>query len=150
MSPKEYKQREKRYVPEYVNEKYPDRIAVFYNMAVGPPPEDLWKSHPEIPFKHFRRWRFWIDAVVILKNAMVLIEGKIRKPAEGIGQVLLYRSLLPQTPELEPYKHLPVRMVIVTPRPDPRIIEFANTYGLTIDIYTKPWVQEYLRSLGFA
>lgn len=150
MAKKQYKQRERRYVPEYVNDKFPDRVTVFYNMAIGPAPEELVKANPEIPLAHFRRWRFWIDAVVILQDRMVLIEGKIRKPAEGIGQILLYRDLLPQTPELEPYRRLPVKMILVTPRPDPRIIGFANSYGIDIDIWTKPWVQDYLREVGLA
>ena len=150
MAKKEYKQRERRYVPEYVNEKYPVRVAVIYNMPIGPAPEDLVKKNPEIPLAAFRRWRFFIDAVVITTDKMVLIEGKLRKPAEGLGQLLLYKRLLPETPELDPYKHLPVEMRLVTPRPDPRIIEAANGMGINIEIYTKPWVQEYLRSLGFA
>lgn len=150
MAKKEYKQRERRYVPEYVNERYPERIAVFYNMAIGPAPEELAQRNPEIPLAHFRRWRFWIDAVVILKDRMLLLEGKLRKPAEGLGQLLLYRALLPQTPELEPYKLLPIDMVLITPRPDPRVIGVANSLGINIVIWTKPWVQDYLRSLGFA
>uniref|UniRef100_A0A6M3X4U9 Uncharacterized protein n=1 Tax=viral metagenome TaxID=1070528 RepID=A0A6M3X4U9_9ZZZZ len=150
MPRKEYRQRERRYVPEYVNEKYPERVAVFYNMAVGPAPKELYKANPEIPLAHFRRWRFWIDAVVILKDRMVLLEGKLRKPAEGLGQLLLYRALLPQTPELEPYKWLSIEMVLVTPRPDPRVIGVANSLGINIVIWSKPWVQDYLRSLGFA
>lgn len=150
MAKREYKQREKRYVPEFINEKYPDRISVFYNMAVGPPPAELQKANPEIPLAHFRRWRFWIDAVVITENRMILIEGKIRKPAEGLGQLLLYRALLPQTPELDPYKLYPIEMVLVTPRPDPRVIGVANSLGITIEIWTKPWVQQYLRSVGLA
>jgi len=150
MPRKEYRQRERRYVPEYVNEKYPERVAVFYNMAVGPAPEELARANPEISLAHFRRWRFWIDAVVILKDRMLLLEGKLRKPAEGLGQLLLYRALLPQTPELEPYKHLSISMVLVTPRPDPRVIGVANSLGINIVIWSKPWVQDYLRSLGFA
>lgn len=150
MARKPQKQRERRYVPEFVEERYAERVSVFYNMAVGPPPEEMTKAHPEIPLSHFRRWRFWIDAVVITTNRLILIEGKIRKPAEGIGQILLYRSLLTETPELEPWKLLPVEMVLVTPRPDPRIIKFANTYGINIVIWTRPWVQDYLRSVGMA
>lgn len=148
MSRGEYKQRERRYVPEFVNEKYPLKGAVFYNMAIGPAPEELYRLHPEIPLESFRRWRFWIDAVVILRNSMVLIEGKLRKPAEGLGQLLLYRALLPQTPELKPYAHLVVDMVLVTPRPDPRVIGVAASLGVYVEIYTKPWVQDYLRSVG--
>jgi hypothetical protein len=150
MARAEYKQRERRYVPEYVNEKYPDRVAVFYNMAVGPAPEELWKNHPEIPYEHFRRWRFWIDAVVVLRDKMVLIEGKIRDPASGLGQLLMYKALLPETPEISPYRALPVEMILVTPRPDPRVIGVAATLGVKVDIWTKPWVQEYLRSVGLA
>ena len=150
MARAEYKQRERRYVPEYVNEKYPDRVAVFYNMAVGPAPEELWKKHPEVSIDHFRRWRFWIDAVVILRDRMILVEGKIRTPAEGLGQLLLYRELLKDTPEMNPYRNLPIYMLLVTPRPDPRVIGVAATLGIQIDIWTKPWVQEYLRSVGLA
>jgi len=146
----EYQQRERRYIPEYVNEKYPSRVTVFYNMAVGPAPEALYAMHPEIPLENFRRWRFWIDAVVILSDRMVLLEGKIRKPAEGLGQLLLYRALLPQTPELSPYARLPVEMVLVTPRPDPRVIGVAAALGVKVEIWTKPWVQDYLRTVGLA
>jgi len=150
MARAEYKQRERRYIPEYVNEKYPNRVAVFYNAAVGPAPEALYAMHPEIPLEHFRRWRFWIDAVVILSDRMVLLEGKIRKPAEGLGQLLMYKALLPQTPELKPYAHLPVEMVLVTPRPDPRVISVATSLGIRVDIWTKDWVQDYLRQVGLA
>lgn len=150
MARTEYQQRERRYVPEFVNEKYPNRASVLYNMAVGPAPEQLYTQHPEIPLEHFRRWRFWIDAVVILRDRLVLIEGKIRKPAEGLGQLLMYKALLPQTPELSPYAFLPVEMVLVTPRPDPRVIGVAATLDVRVEIYTKPWVQDYLRSIGMA
>jgi hypothetical protein len=150
MARAEYKQRERRYVPEYVNDTYPVRVAVFYNMAVGPAPEALYAAHPEIPREHFRRWRFWIDAVVILRDKMVLVEGKIRKPAEGLGQLLMYKALLPQTPELSPYRDLPVEMVLVTPRPDPRVIGVAASLGVKVDIWTRDWVQDYLRSVGMA
>jgi len=150
MARKEYKQRERRYVPEYINEKFPDRVAAFFNMPIGPAPEELAKAYPEIPLEHFRRWRFFVDAVVVLKDRMILIEGKIRKPAQGLGQLLIYRALLPQTPELKPYVNLPIEMRLVTPRPDPRIIWICQSLGITVDVWSKPWVQQYLHELGLA
>ncbi|RLC79332.1 MAG: hypothetical protein DRJ03_23710 [Chloroflexi bacterium] len=150
MAPKQYKQRERRYVPEYVDEKFPERVAAFYNMPIGPAPEELHKAYPEVPLEHFRRWRFFVDAVVVLQDRMILIEGKIRKPAAGLGQLLIYRALLPQTPELKPYANLPIEMRLVTPRPDPRIIWICSSLGITVDIWTKPWVQQYLHELGLA
>lgn len=150
MAKTEYRQRERRYVPEFVNEMYPQRVSVFYNMAIGPAPEELYRLHPEIPLEHFRRWRFWIDAVVILRNSMVLIEGKLRTPATGLGQLLLYKALLPQTPELKPYAHLVVDMVLVTARPDPRVIGVAAALGIRVDVFAPLWVLDYLRSIGMA
>ncbi len=150
MARKEYRQRERRYVPEYVEKKYTERVAVFYNMAIGPAPEELTRLYPEVPLEAFRRWRFWIDAVVILRDRLVLIEGKLRAAQEGLGQMLFYQWLLPQTPELAPYRTLPVEMVLVVPRPDPRVIQFANGVGITVDVYQPEWAMEYLRSLGLA
>jgi hypothetical protein len=148
MARAEYQQRERRYVPEFVNEKYQRRAAVFYNTAVGPAPEVLYALHPEVPLENFRRWRFWVDAVVILSDKMVLVEGKLRTSAEALGQLLLYKALLPQTPELKPYAHLPVEMVLVTPRPDPRVIGVAASLNIRVEVYVTPWVQEYLKSVG--
>ena len=150
MARNEYQQRERRYVPEFVNERYKDRTAVFYNMAVGPAPEEIYRLHPEIPLENFRRWRFWVDAVVIRRNQLILIEGKLRKPAEGLGQLLLYRALLPQTPEMSPYKGLVVDMVLVTARPDPRVIGVAATLGVYVEVFKPAWAMEYLRSVGMA
>lgn len=150
MGPKEYKQRERRYVPEFVEKRWPVRVAVFYNMAIGPAPVELQKKYPTIPLAHLRRWRFWIDAVVVLENRMILIEGKLRRPQEGLGQLLLYKALLPQTPEMDPYKLYPVEMVLVVPREDPRVIAFAQSIGIKIEIYRPPWVVEYLKEIGFA
>lgn len=150
MARSEYQQRERRYVPEFVNEAYKDRVAVFYNMAVGPAPELLYRQHPEIPLENFRRWRFWIDAVVIRRSNLILIEGKLRKPVEGLGQLLLYKALLPLTPEMSPYKDLVVDMVLVTPRPDPRVIGVAAGLGVRVEVFTPAWAMEYLRSVGMA
>jgi len=143
----EYKQRERRYVPEFVTERWAERVAVFYNMAVGPAPEALHAANPEVSLENFRRWRFWIDAVVVLNSRMILIEGKIRTPAEGLGQLLLYRALLPQTPELAPYRHLDVEMVLVTPRPDPRVIGVAASLSIKVEIYRPQWVLDYLKEV---
>lgn len=148
MTKPESKQRERRFIPEFVDAKFPDRVAVFYNVAVGPAPDELYRLHPEVPLEYFRRWRFWIDAVVILQNKLILFEGKIRNPAAGLGQLLLYRALLPQTPELAPYKNRLVEMHLVTARPDPRIMGVAATLGITVHVYSPAWVTDYLREIN--
>lgn len=150
MSRRPSKQRGRRYIQEYVQEKFPTRVVVFFNQAVGPPPSELFKAHPEIPLSHFRRWRFYVDAVVVTKEWLILIEEKLFQPAVGMGQLLFYRALLKDTPELRPYAKLPIKMILVTPRPDPRVIAFAGRIGIDVEVYSKPWVQAYLRKKGYA
>lgn len=150
MPRKDYEAHERRYVPEYVTLKYPDKVTVFYNASIGPPPEELWKAHPEIPFEYFRSWRFYADAVVVLKDRVVIVEGKIRKPADGLGQLLMYKALVPLTPELRPYAGLSLQLLLVMPRADPRIVGVAQTLGITVDVYNTPWLTEYLKRLNLA
>jgi hypothetical protein len=145
---KEYTQRERRYVQEYVQERFPDREFVIYNVPVGPPPETLAKAHPEIPIEHFKRWRLYADAVVGWKGLLVLVEAKLRNPKVGVGYLLQYAPLVHQTPELSAYIGRPIQMRLVTPREDPRVIQFAASHNIIVDIFYKPWVGEYLRELG--
>jgi len=143
-----YQQRERRYVQEYVNEKFPDRDFVLYNAPVGPAPEDLSKAHPEVPLEHFRRWRLWADAIVGWHGLLILVETKLRNPQTGIGYLLEYGPLVKQTPELAAYVNRPLQLRLVTPRQDPRVITLASAHGIIVDIFYKPWVGEYLRELG--
>jgi len=148
MARKEYVQRERRYVQEYVNERFPDREFVIYNVAVGPAPEVLAKAHLGIPLEHFRRWRLYADAVVGWHGLLVLVEAKVRNPKLGIGYLLQYAPLVHQTPELAAYIGRPLQLRLVTPREDPRVIQVAATHNIIVDIFYKDWVGAYLRELG--
>ena len=150
MARKKYEQLERRYVPEYVTEKYPVRVTVFYNMPVGAPPETLVKLHPELPERTFRKWQKWADAIVILDDRIVLIEGKIRRPITGIGELVTYRQLLPDTKELRPWIHLPVEARLITPERDPAVLRSAAAQDITVDIYTPAWLDIELRKRGLA
>ena len=144
------KQRERRYVVEYVNAKFPDRRSAVYNSVIGPPPETLTAAHPEVPLQSFRRWRFYADAIVVMQDRLIIVEAKLRKPDRGLGALLMYQPLVKQTPELKPYINLPLEMRLVTPRPDPRVIATAAKHGIVVDVWAPDWVMAYLRELGMA
>jgi len=148
MQRKEYQQRERLYVQEYVNERFPDREFVLYNPAVGPAPEELSCAHPEIPVEQFRRWRLYADAIIGWHGVLVLVEAKLRNPKVGIGYLLQYGPLVHQTPELAAYIGRPIQLRLVTPREDPRVIQVAAQQNIIVDIFYKPWVGEYLRQVG--
>lgn len=144
------KQRERRYVAEYVGMKFPDRKAVFYNCAIGSPPESLARAHPEVSLRHFKKWRMYADAVVVMQDRLIVIETKLRKPDRGIGALIMYRPQIKHTPELAPYINLPLEMRLVTPRPDPRVITAAAANDIVVDVWAPEWALAYLRELGLA
>ena len=150
MPRKPYKQRERRYVPEYVAERFPDKKAAFFNVPIGPAPKILHAAHPEVSLAHFRRWRLYADAIVVMPDRLILIEGKLRKPKDGLGSLIQYRPLVKQTPELLPYINLPLECRLVCPRPDPRIITVAAANDIILDVYAPEWAMSYLRELGLA
>jgi len=148
MSRQPYQQRERRYVQEYVNERFLDRDFVLYNAPVGPAPETLYAAHPEVPLEHFRRWRLWADAIVGWHGLLILVEAKIRTPKHGLGYLLEYEPLVKQTPELAAYVNRPLQLRLVTPREDPRVITAAAAHGIVVDIFKRPWVDDYLKEVG--
>ena len=148
MPRKQSKQRERRYVVEYVSEKLPERRHAIFNVPIGPPPEVLAKAHPEVPLSAYRRWRLYADAVVIMPDRLILIEAKLRKPSDGLGKLIQYRPLVKQTPELTPYINLPLECRLVTPRPDPRVITPAAANDIIVAIFKPDWAMAYLRELG--
>jgi len=148
MARKEYSQRERRYVQEYVNERFPDREFAVYNEAIGLPPEALTKAHPELPIEYFQKSRHYPDAIVGWHGLLILIETKIRYPRKGIADLLQYALEIHQTPQLAAYVNRPLQMRLVIPREDPRIIQLASMQNIVVDIFYKPWVGDYLREIG--
>ena len=92
-------------------------------------------------------FRRWADALVILPDRLLLIEGKILPQPGVISQLKLYAELIPKTPELAEHKHKPIEMVLVCAIEDPLISELARREGITVRIFHPAWVDEYMKIL---
>lgn len=148
MRRKKYRRVEREYVIDYVLNKFPRRLKVYYNLRLGPPPEHVAKAYPNLPPGYFKVWQRYADAVVITDTAIILIEAKVHNIKVGIGYLLEYRDLLPQTPELKPYLGRPIHLRLVIPVPDPWVLNNANKYGIEVDIYQPEWLIPILREKG--
>jgi len=140
---------EMRYVSEYANTFYPDDI-ILLNQYVGtwvpvPPEADLTVT--EIKMLSVRRGR--ADAVIITKDDIKVVEGKIRpeRYADAYAKLKVYRQLIPVTPELHEYLPKPVEGILLTPIEHPVIARMAREDGLRNIIWARPWVYDYLYSL---
>jgi hypothetical protein len=150
MERKPYQQRDRRYVVEFVMNHFPGRVTAFFNLRVGPAPEEMRRAHPELPESYFRPWKRFVDAVVVTADELIVIEGELRRPITALGELQAYAENVRETPELRPYMDRRIRRILVTPREDPMILEDAARVGVEVVFYRPVWVLEYLRELGFA
>lgn len=139
-----YTPRDERLCVEYVRDTYPNAIAVFYQLPLGPADEELKKMYPGYPDTYYKRWKPRCDGVVVLEDAIVAIEAKTFYARQGLGDLLSYRDKIPETPELHEWKDLPVRLELVTPREDRLVIRDAVNFGIHYVLYRPEWAVQYL------
>jgi len=92
-------------------------------------------------------FRRWADAIVIMPDRIVLIEGKILPQPGVISQLALYEMLLPKTPELAEHKDKPVEKLLICAIEDPLITELARTEGIRVVIFIPRWIKAYLQHI---
>ena len=59
----------------------------------------------------------------------------------------LYKRLIPNTPDLAEFSHLPVEMVLLCSIPDPLLVELAREDGIRVVVYRPKWIEEYMEVL---
>jgi len=133
---------EPKWVSEYCTTFYPDR-PVRYGQPLGPIPEDLIKEHGlEKAIRMYRPWRPECDALIINKNKLILVEAKVRKILDGLAKLPIYKRLIPETPELAPYKGWPIVMRLLTVRAYEPWITIARELGIELVEWAPTWVKE--------
>jgi len=143
-----YVHRDTRYVSEWVSATFPHDLAAF-NVRLGPAPLELRLRYPDLDIERWARvWAKTADAIVITPNALLLIEGELRRPVVAIGELLVYRDLVPQTFSLARYWSLPVKTILLTPLGDPTLETVLQHLGIETVPYRPFWVDDYLRSVG--
>jgi hypothetical protein len=144
---KPYVQRDRRYVVEYVSGKWPNDTQ-FFNLRMGPAPISVAEAYPGLDVDRYARvWKKTCDAVVVTKDEIILIEGELRRPTEGLGELLVYRDLINTTPELKPYLGKKVRTVLLCPIIDPTMTMQLRDNKVELELFKPAWVEQYLREV---
>ena len=94
-----------------------------------------------------RPFRPEVDAVVILPGAMVLIEAKVWNVVNGLAKLPMYKSLVPFTPELKPYTHLPIIMELVVAKTNDNLEIMARDAGVRLRLYAPDWILQVLKDM---
>lgn len=139
---------ERRYSVEYVLKNYPEDTRVKYNAPLGLPPKEALERYPSDPLKFFKPWRKYTDATVIYPPYLDIIECKIWSPEKGFADLLEYRELIPETPELQEFTDLTVRLFLVIPFVRPHWESMAQRYEINLVIWRPDWVVPLLKERG--
>lgn len=139
--------REMRLVSEYIARffsQYESRIHIHLGSTL-PRVGGRFISEPEK--RLIGVFRRWADAVVILPDRLILIEGKILPQPGVISQLNLYAELIPKTPELGEARNLPVEKLLLCAIEDRLITDLAQREGIRVVVFIPPWLDDYLKIL---
>ena len=139
---------EQRYLAEWVAKNFPNAIKVFYQKGLGDLPHRL-AARSELSPEWYARYAKRADAVIITPEEVVVVETETRRPIIGLSELLIYRDLLPHTPDLKPYLiGRKIRLVLVTPLPDEDVMIRCEKEGIEFVIYFPEWMEQHLRRWG--
>ena len=84
------------------------------------------------------------DLVALNGKVATIVEFIVWRPHEAIGQILFYRSLLPATPGYEDVLPENVTLKIVSGLEDLTFRTFANSLGISFEVYRPEWLSSAL------
>lgn len=143
MATKTRRDLEPRWVSWYCAKYYP-RDIVKLRCPLGPAPEELRKLYGEAKaLKVYRPSRPEVDACVILRDKIILIEAKVQKFMDGLSKLPVYKSLVPETPELRAWRDLPVEMYLLLPAQIAWVRRSAANMGVKIHVDAPDFIKEY-------
>lgn len=136
--------RQRRLVGEWMARTF-GQVVHELNVPLGPALEGLAEEMGlEAALAHSHPWRPKVDAVAYLPDRLVLVEAEISAPRNGVGNLLVYRRLVPETPELRAYWSRPVELVLLVPEITVQVEAMARTQGIRVAVYHPDWVEHYL------
>jgi len=139
------KERERRYISEYMIQAWPD-CGYQLNVELGPIPQEyvdrfgLGKAAAI-----FRPTRPRVDAVKWTDDKYYIIEAKIRDIKAGIGDLSYYKGMVKQTPDLPFYDKQEIVCRLVVPWMIEWIRSAADAAGVEVVVFWSEWIADYVR-----
>ena len=139
------KERERRYISEYMFHEWPQG-GWQLNVELGPIPQEyvdrlgLGKAAAL-----FRPTRPRVDAIRWTPEKYYIIEAKIRDIKAGIGDLSYYRGMIPRTPDLPYYDGQEIVTRLVVPWMIDWIQAAADAAQVEVVVFMQDWIAEYVK-----
>ena len=90
----------------------------------------------------------WVDAIFIENGVVHLVEAKLTPQPGAIGQLELYQEIFKITPEFSAYAEWPIKLILLTTRPDLSMIDLLSKKGIDYEIFTYDDVVATMKEMG--
>jgi len=139
------KERERRYISEYMLKTYPD-MQWQINVELGPIPQEYVDRYGlGRAAALFRPTRPRVDAIRWTEKKYYLIEAKLRDIKGGIGDLTYYRGMAKRTPDMPFYDGQRIVCLLVVPFMIDWIKWAAEAAKVEIAIFEAEWVDDYVK-----
>lgn len=139
------KERERRYIAEYMLETFP-RGDYQLNVELGAIPSDYVQRYgSKKAAALFRPTRPRVDAVAWTPDEYLIIEAKLRDIKAGIGDLMYYYYEAQRAPDLPNYDGQPIKKRLIIPWMIDWMHEAARTADIEVVVYVRPWLEEYIK-----
>lgn len=139
------KERERRYISEYMLKTWPGG-GWQLNVELGPIPQEYVDRYGlGKAAAIFRPTRPRVDAVKWTDKAYYLIEAKIRDIKAGIGDLSYYKGMAARAPDLPFYDGQPIICRLVVPWMIEWIRVAADEAQVEVVVFLPDWIADYVK-----
>jgi len=139
------KERERRYIAEYMKDTWPEGNWQL-NVELGPIPQEYVTRYGMTKAAAlFRPTRPRVDAVKWLPDVYYIIEAKIRDIKAGIGDLLYYKGMAEKALDLPFYDGQPIISRLVIPWMIDWMRDAADAAQIEVAVFSPDWIADYVR-----
>jgi len=137
-----------QYLTEWLMKNYPAG-SWRTNVRLGTPvPELVERTVTPEERRALKIWTAQADAVVLLKDKVIIVEALVRPEWWKIQQLKIYGKLFKSTPEFREHWHKPIELLLLTTIDSPFHQAMAESEGIRYVIYQPEWIIPYMQRYG--
>jgi len=125
-------QLERKYVNEYLREKYADK---HHQTRVW-----LGALPPGKEAAEFQVIGRWADMIIFEPEVITIIEAKLEPSGKAIGQLQLYGQLFRQTLRFQEYWKRDLDLKMLTTRVDDPVKDLCESQGIAYEVFRPDWI----------
>lgn len=134
---------------EWAAAKYPG-VQLLEQVRLGPTSSSLVGVQVAPALEAMLRLNNWYaDGILVLAHEVLCVESKMAATPGAISQVKFYVREMMRTPSLQNLMQLQFVPVVLFAEDDEDVTRFARAEGCRVELFTPPWIADYLTQVQF-